>query len=105
MDKIVSGKIVSGKTQPGKTDWEVYATSPGIYVDVDTTAAGFSTIPVYITSIGGTDHHWTTTGGSSVYYATEKGFRVYLRWFDGRPVTPEEANQWKWHVNWIGVEA
>lgn len=98
-------KIASGKTKPGATNWQ--ADGNAIHVDVDTSAAGFSRTPIYVTSIGGDGSHYGTTGASAVYNATEKGFRVYIRW-DGdyrtTAITPAEANGYKWHINWIAIE-
>lgn len=100
-------KIASGSTTPGATNWQVY-NQGGIYVDVDTSAAGFTSTPVYVTSIGGNTGHWRITGGSSVYQATATGFRVYIRWDQisetEEALTPEMANGNKWHINWIAVE-
>ncbi|HIK07997.1 MAG TPA: RICIN domain-containing protein [Trichormus sp. M33_DOE_039] len=100
-------KIASGKTKPGATNWQVNGGS-GILVDVDTSTAGFSRTPIYVTSIGGDAWHWGTTGGSSVYNATEKGFRIEIRFegdfSSGAALTPEKANEYKWHVNWIAIE-
>jgi hypothetical protein len=45
-------KTASGRTTPGATNWQAER-STTIYVDVDTSAAGFTTTPVYVTSIGG----------------------------------------------------
>jgi hypothetical protein len=100
---LTVAKIASGKTQPGATNWQVY-NADGIYVDVDTTAAQFTKTPVYVTSIGGDSEHWKTTGASSVYSATEKGFRIYIRWANGGALTPAQANSSKWHINWIAIE-
>lgn len=97
-------RISSGSTPPGATNWQPYGTN-GVYVDVDTSAGRFSSTPVYITSIDGNSHHWETTGASSVYQATSRTFRVYVRFSDGRPVTPADANARQWHINWIGMEA
>jgi hypothetical protein len=95
-------QIVAGSTVPGATAWQVYDAS-GIYVDVDTSAAGFSRVPIYVTSLGGHAHHWETTGGSSVYQPTAGGFRVYVRFASGVPLTPAYANSNAWVVSWIGV--
>lgn len=98
-------KIASGKTKPGATNWVTDGNA--IHVDVDTSAAGFSRTPIYVTSIGGDGSHYGTTGASAVYNATEKGFRVYIRW-DGdyrtTALTAAEANGYKWHINWIAIE-
>jgi hypothetical protein len=98
-------KIASGRTKPGATNWEV--TGNGVRVNIDTSAAGFTKTPIYITSIGGDAYHWGTTGASSVYNATEKGFSVSIRWdqdFKNTAITPAEANSYKWHINWIAIE-
>ncbi len=103
---MVTHRIASGKTPPGATAWQQYnpPANTGIYVDVDTSAAHFASVPVYITSLGGNSVHWATTGATSVYVPTATGFRVYVRWANGNPLTPAQANQTKWHINWIGME-
>lgn len=99
----------AGRTPQGSTNWQVYSPT-GIYVDVDTSAGKFTKPPVYITSIGGVSSHWATTGANSVYpippatSPTATGFRVYVRWADGSPLTPAQANELGWHINWIGME-
>jgi hypothetical protein len=99
-------RIGSGRTTPGNTNWQPYNVGTGgIYIDVDTSAAGFSGIPVYVSSIGGTSNHWATTGGSAIYAATATGFRVYVRYADGGAITPAIANQFSWHINWIGMDS
>jgi hypothetical protein len=96
--------ICSGRTKPGDTLWQTYAGGKGIYVDINTTVCHFIKTPVYITSIGGNGDHWGTTGATSVYLATKTGFRIYVRWVDYSPITPETANSLHWHINWIGME-
>jgi hypothetical protein len=95
----------SGSTTPGSTNWQPYPGNTGIYLDVDTSAGKFTTTPKYFTSLGGESSHWATTGVTSVYTPSPAGFRVYVRWWDGSPLTPAEANSLQWHVNWLGVEA
>ena len=104
-------RTASGRTTPGATDWQQYPEKKGIFVDVDTSSADFSNKVVYITSLGGRSHHWKTTGGSSVYPSpvgpnTPSGrrFRVFIRWVDGSDLTPDIANGFGWHINWIGME-
>ena len=99
-------EIASGSTTPGATAWQQYnpPANTGVYVDVDTSAGRFSTTPVYITSIGGNSSHWATTGATSIYSATATGFRVYVRWANGNPLTPAQANSLGWYINWIGME-
>jgi hypothetical protein len=93
----------AGRTPPGGTAWQVYGAT-GIFVDVDTRAAGFTQTPVYVTSIGGNSSHWATIGGSSVYSASNVGFRIYVRWADNSALAPATANQNAWHIEWIGVQ-
>lgn len=96
-------RIGSGSTPSGSTEWKAHGTT-GIEVLVDTSAAGFKSIPTYVTSIAGENAHWETTGGSSVYSPTATNFKIFLRYDDGRPLTPQVANGFKWAVNWIGIE-
>jgi hypothetical protein len=97
--------IASGQTPPGTTNWQQYTGNiSGIFVDVNTSAAGFSTTPVYVTSLGGNSGNWSTTGGSSVYQETPAGFRVYVRFPGSASITPAEANSWQWHINWIAIQ-
>ena len=95
--------MAAGSTTPGATDWKQYG-SGGLYLDVDTSSAGFTETPIYITSLGGTSDHFVTTGATSIYKETPTGFRVYVRLTSGAPITPEYANYRKWHVRWMGIE-
>ena len=92
-----------GSTTPGATDWVQYG-SNWLYLDVDTSSAGFTETPIYITSLGGTSDHFVTTGATSIYKESPTGFRVYVRLTSGAPITPEYANYRKWHVRWMGIE-
>lgn len=94
--------ISAGGTVPGKTDWKKYG-KDGIYVDVDTSGANFPDTPHYVASLGCTTIGWATIGGSVIYEARPTGFRVYVRFADGRDITPENANAWNFHINWVGV--
>ena len=100
---LMSMKFGSGSTTPGATNWKKYGTGTGVYLDVDTSAAEFCETPQYFTSIGGNSSHWATTGATSIYRATKTGFRVYVRWANGNPITAAQANSFKWHINWLGV--
>ena len=101
---MATHRIASGKTVKGNTAWVQYGGNTGVYVDVDTSAAHFSTTPVYTTSLGGVSGNWSTTGATSIYSPTATGFRVYVRWSNGNPLTPAIANNNRWHINWIGME-
>jgi len=97
-------RLGAGRTAAGSTNWQPYSGTAGIFVDVDTTAAGFTATPVYLTALHGNSNHWTTTGGTSVYTPTQTGFRIYVRWADGSPLTPAQANGNGWHIQWLGIQ-
>jgi hypothetical protein len=93
----------SGSTPPGKTAWQ-QAGVGGLYVDVDTSLAGYSrAVPAYITSLEGANFHGETIGATSIYLARPRSFRVYVRFVSGAPITPAFANQNEWRINWIAV--
>jgi hypothetical protein len=93
-------QIGSGTTAAG-VGWRAYGTT-GITIVVDTSSAQFSHTPTYVTSLGGSSAQWQTTGGSSVYYPTRTSFQVFVRFYDGRVLTPEYAASVGWRINWIG---
>jgi hypothetical protein len=79
----------------------------GVYIDVDTSAAGFSKTPIYVSSIGGDSNHWKTTGSSAIYQATATRFRIYIRYAspaDGNPPDSGSAHDYGWYINWMGCE-
>jgi hypothetical protein len=98
-----SALMARGSTPVGNTAWQQYPGGEGVFVDVDTSSARFTTTPIYITSIGGATSHWATTGATSIYTPTPTGFRVYVRWSSGGSLTPAIANEYGWHINWIAV--
>lgn len=87
----------SGQTAPGSTNWQAYFAT-GLYVDINTSVCGFASTPLYHTTIGGSSNHWLVEGATSIYSPTSTGFRVYIYYPAG--VTPAQANQWQWHINW-----
>jgi hypothetical protein len=96
-------RISAGRTPPGQ-GWQQYQNNRGVFIDVDTTAHRFTTTPVYVTALHGRSHHWATTGGSSVYFPTPTGFRVYIRKPDGGSLLVSEAQNFGWHIQWIATE-
>jgi hypothetical protein len=91
--------IVVGKTDPQQTRWVQYSDG-GIYVDIDTSSAGFSSTPYYFTSLGGHTNNWQAQGVTSIYLPTEKGFRVHV---GHRELTATQAKEWGWYINWIAI--
>ena len=100
---VQSVLIARGSTPVGNTAWQQFPGGEGVFVYVDTSSAGFKTTPIYITSLGGTNAHWATTGATSIYGPTPQGFTVYVRYSTGGPLTPAMANGYEWHINWIAV--
>jgi hypothetical protein len=95
-------KIATGASRV--VDWQQHGSGSGVLVDVDTSPAGFTKTPTYITSIHGMGAHWRTTGGNAVYNASPKGFRVYIQYLEQQPLTTETAKRHGWHIQWIGIE-
>ena len=81
------------------TPWEDYA--KGVFVTVDTSAAGFTETPVYVVSTGGGGGQWGLIGTSSVYNATKDSFKVYIQKANGDELDVADAA--KWYINWIGI--
>ncbi len=92
-------RIAVGQTDPKTTPWVQY-TDGGIYVDVDTSEAQFSSAPFYFTSLGGHTNSWLAQGVTSVYRPTARGFRVYLSYPE---LTAAKAREWGWYINWVAI--
>jgi secreted trypsin-like serine protease len=100
MESVISGTVraCAGRTAPDQPRWQQYSPQ-GLYLDVDTSACGYTAAPKYFTSFGGNAFHWWTTGATSIYSPTATGFRVYV--FDNHgAVTPADAFSRGWHINW-----
>ena len=95
-------KVVAGSTPVTTSNWKQY-NSYMLYLDVDTSAAGFQNTPVYTTTLAGQGGNWWVTGGSSPYSTSPTGFRVYVGFIDGRSVSPQQAHDNDWHINWVAA--
>jgi hypothetical protein len=95
-------RICTGTTPVGTTAWQVYSAS-GIYVDVNTSACGFTATPTYIVNMHGDSGNWSTTGGSSAYSRTATSFRIYVRYSNDSALTPASANSVGWHIEWMAI--
>src|SRR5688500_729256 len=109
-----STRIGSGRTEPGNTNWTPYLghSTREIEVQIVTSAAKFTQTPHYVSSLCAHTDHWAVCGSSAIYDPTPTGFRLLLRYswnkptgHEQPPLTPADANSWKWHINWIGIEA
>lgn len=92
-------RIVAGQLDPKKVRWVQY-TEGGIYVDVDTASAGFSSTPLYFTSLGGHTNNWLAQGATSIYYPTPQGFRVHISYPE---LTVAKAKEWGWYISWVAI--
>lgn len=99
---VAATRIFAGQTPQG-FGWKV--SGNGVYIDVDTSAAGFSKTPIYVTSIGGLKGHEELVGPSAVYKPTATSFRIYVMRRDGAKITLDMADYFQWYINWIGYES
>merc|ERR1739838_1140529 len=89
-------KVCAGTTGRTKTKWRNYSRA-GVYLDVDISRCGFSKIPTIATSLEGSSRHWTALGGSSVYFASPRKFRIYVYQNGLRTGTAKK-------YRWIGMD-
>jgi hypothetical protein len=111
-------KVAQGVTTPN--DWVDYNGGVGgIYVDVNTSACGFTTTPHYLVtleSVTGQGYHWYVNGTPSLYNVSPTGFRVYLRWADHpsdnptigslnfpNPLNASTAQNRGWVIRWTAI--
>lgn len=92
-----NGGMCCGSTVTGKTAWVQYSTT-GIYVDINISTCGYTTVPSIVTALTGATSHWVSTGTASVYSPHAKGFRVYINFVAA--MNPTLANQYQWALNW-----
>lgn len=92
-------RICTGESGLG---WVVYDPF-SIYIDVDTSACGFSTTPTHFTSLSGDADHYVLTGVNSIYFETSTGFRVYVYNTFGSNISPTTATTYNWKVKWMAV--
>ncbi|WP_298419223.1 T9SS type A sorting domain-containing protein [uncultured Kordia sp.] len=110
--------VAQGVTAP--SDWIDYNGGVGgIYVDVNTSACGFTQTPHYLVTLESTTnsgYHWYINGVPSIYSATPTGFRVYLRWADHpsdnptigglnfpNPLRASTAQNRSWVIRWTAI--
>lgn len=87
-------ELCAGRTEVGA--W--HPDKEGVtHVDIDTSHCGLTGDPLYFTSLSGKASHWVTRGVTSIYRASNTGFRVVVL----RHRAPELADSAGWHVNWM----
>jgi hypothetical protein len=88
-----------GQTLPTDTPWEQFG-GDVVRTFVDTSQCGYTQVPEYFTSLGGTSGHDTVYGVNAISAPTAQGF--YLKLY--RPgLTVAQAKQGQWHVNWTAA--
>lgn len=98
-------RICTGQTPVGTSAWAVYGAGGAIEIVVDTTACNFTNKPIYLPVLAGRTNHWLTTGGSNPYTETAnetKQFKIFVK-DDAGPVTPAQANERGWHIQWMAI--
>ena len=81
---VIEAQVISRETKifGYASNWVNYDNScigRGIYIDVDFSEENFKTVPMIFPTLTGTSGHWATTGVTSIYNLSTKGFRIYLR--------------------------
>lgn len=99
-DCLCSSKcIFQGGTSP--KNWKDYDKKKGMYIDVDTSMYNFKSTPHYLATLEGSTGHWMTTGVTSIYNPTNKGFRVYVRFSDSRRILQKYKDNW--YIKWTAI--
>lgn len=93
--------ICSGNTAGG-VGWTVQ-NSNTLTLLVSTTGCGFTSNARYFTSIGGSANHFIIVGSSAIYSPGIAGFRIYIQYSDGSPITVSDAIVGGWFINWTAV--
>ncbi|CAF1259990.1 unnamed protein product [Rotaria sp. Silwood1] len=86
------------------TLWQLFSTT-GIYMNIDTTICGFSSTPLYFTSMAGNTIHWELASYTAIYSPTNISFTIYVRSLSGLNNTDmlSYSQAYLWNVNWFGV--
>lgn len=115
-----NAQTIIGQGVTTSNGWVNYNPAPagqtGIYMDVNTSACGFTATPHYIATLEGDGAHFHANGINAVYNPTPNGFRVYLRWTDSEsdslvtsgnlPIILDNtvSTQFNWRVRWTGIQ-
>lgn len=95
-----TARAVSGRACGEDLDWNRYK-QKDMYVEVNTTSAGFSETPIYTASVEGSGS-WTTMGPHAIYSASPTSFRVYMFNHAGSDMLKYAVDK-KWCITWIAI--
>jgi ribosomal protein S11 len=90
-------RTTDGACHGKAADWVPYHSD--MTQTVSTSDCGYTSQPVYVTSMTGNTHHWTSTGSSEVYNARPNQFTVYI---DGS--NPSDAKKKEYVTNFIAMD-
>jgi hypothetical protein len=78
-----------------------------LLITINTSAAGFSSIQAYLSSMDGYGNHYRVTGVNTIYNPQVDSYQIYIQFIDNyNPsflISPQDAVDWGWVVNWCGL--
>jgi len=97
---VASTSAKHSGTAIGGPKWKKFG-SHSLFLDVDTSTAGFPGTPNYITAMNGEHSHWRTVGSHAIYEPSATSFRIYVL-YELSEVKVSQASKWQWAINWMG---
>jgi hypothetical protein len=76
----------------GETDNLFQHDNVAIKVDIDISSFSLSKTPIILTTLVGWGYHYRTSGVTSIYHPTNKGFSIYLNHYTP-PITVAKAKE------------
>lgn len=96
-DELTQMMPCTGSTTMGSTAWVGAGVTDVIRVNIDTSACGFATTPLYFTSLVGNYDVDGATSATAIYDGSSTGFRVNVQ---RAGLTPQAANAAGYVINW-----
>lgn len=80
-----------------------------LLVTIDTSAAGFTGIPTYLSSMDGLGNHYRLRGVNTIYNPQINSYQIYLIYYNhdvpSYMISVTDAVTWGWTINWCGIGA
>ena len=114
--RFVRPHIATGATEPGRTGWKPFGSHvPSIQVTVDTSAAGFTQMPMYFAVLTGNFETiefsnmgatWPKGACCFIADATPSGFtyKIVAAHDPQRRIYPSTAESRGWALQWLGLQ-